>query len=122
MRNRIILILVFLLVVVSVTAIDIEECQVLDEEGETYNLQNDVETRETCFEITADDVTLDCNGHRMIGPGNGVKSCGIHTGFVDKITITNCEISEFHIGIAGSSIEENEIINNNLHGNHWGFI
>jgi len=59
---------VFMLVILvnSVNAVvDVTECMLLDQPGETYILQNDVEYDGTCFAVDGDDITLDLNGHTV---------------------------------------------------------
>lgn len=46
-------------------AIDITECGYLSQANSTYVLQNDVSSEGTCFFITAENITLDLNGHTV---------------------------------------------------------
>ena len=119
MNNKLLIFVIFFLTCVSlVSAIDIDSCGVLNEGGETYTLIEDIESDGTCFEITNNDITLDCNGHSIIGDGrwdSGVEAIG------GRITITNCEISGFEDGISLCTYES-EVINNNLYGNDVGIM
>ncbi|MBU1197478.1 hypothetical protein KJ765_03095 [Candidatus Micrarchaeota archaeon] len=86
---------------------------------DTYN--------DSCIIIGSDDVTLDCQGHSITGPGyesgfgSGVDS--LHHG---NLTVKNCIIQDFKYGIryilywhnysASQSLFENNTINNNYVG------
>ena len=63
------------------------------------------------IEITADNITLDCNGHAVTGSGTGQ---GIYLNNKKYIIIKNCTISQFSIGIDLRSSSNISIINNNL--------
>jgi hypothetical protein len=43
----------------------ITDCQALSTGGATYVLANDVSAAGTCFSVTADDITLNLNGHKV---------------------------------------------------------
>ena len=47
------------------TATAITSCQTLATEGATYTLQNDVRAPGTCFTVSADNITLNLNGHTV---------------------------------------------------------
>jgi len=49
----------------------ITSCQVLDHPDTTYILDNDVQSDNSCFLVTADNVTLDLNGHTITYALNG---------------------------------------------------
>ena len=70
-------------------------------------------------EITNSGVTLDCDGHNIIGSGSGY---GIY--IYDKIntTVKNCKVSNFSYGIIlyGSASLYNTISNNNVFANEFG--
>ena len=56
------------LLAVSVSAVDIDACQVLDVSGETYTLTADLEGSydgSSCIEITEDNITLDCDDYSI---------------------------------------------------------
>jgi surface protein len=62
------------------------ECGTLDIAGETYTLQNDISVNGTCFNITANNVTLDFNGFSITGNGTEA-SKGISNGNYNYTTI-----------------------------------
>jgi len=86
--------------------------------GETvtadYTLPADLSCSGTGLTIGAENITFDCAGHSITGPGSGigVKSSG-HSG----VTIENCEVSGFAQGILSSNGNSNHIINNTVHDN-----
>jgi parallel beta-helix repeat protein len=75
----------------SFPPVNISDCTELNETGQTYLLTADIDTdAETCIEITADNVMLDCQGHTINGNVTGIYATG-HSG----ITIRNCVITDF---------------------------
>ncbi|MBU0460804.1 MAG: right-handed parallel beta-helix repeat-containing protein [Nanoarchaeota archaeon] len=80
----------------------LKRCQVLGKEGKTYFLENDlvVESDVSCLEITADEVTLDCQGKTIKGSGNGK---GIYLNNVKRAMIKNCRITDFEDAIWAKS-------------------
>jgi len=116
--KKILILIIALFLVSSVNAIDIYDCQDLDIEGETYVLQNDVSTDDTCFIVLADYVTLDANGSRITGSNNEE---GIYLNNYDFFTIRNAKISGFDYGIRiinsnNNFIEYNQIVDNSGRG------
>ncbi|MFH1376985.1 MAG: right-handed parallel beta-helix repeat-containing protein [Candidatus Woesearchaeota archaeon] len=64
--------------------------------------------------IGADDITIDCDGHRINGIGEGL---GININNKNNVNIRNCEISNFNVGISlldssDAYLYENRLINN----------
>jgi len=59
---------------VSNKTIPLSECSVLDKSGGQYKLQNNVESRGTCFILTAPNVSLDLNGFSVIYDNGTVPS------------------------------------------------
>jgi parallel beta-helix repeat protein len=114
--------------IANVFSIDITECQVLDIAGATYNLQNDVSSTNTCFNIIADNITLDCLGNDVVG-SNSDSSDGV---FINNgkqnITVKNCRISQYSNGIKASDISGQDnvsritVINNTVYSNSWNGI
>jgi hypothetical protein len=71
----------------------IDSCQELDVENGSYKLMNDVTSNATCFNIMANNVTLDCQGYWINYTVNNSFGYGIdNTGGYDDITIRNCGI------------------------------
>ena len=75
-----------------------------------------------CIFITQDDVTLDCNGYSIIGPGTDTIEA-FTTGilvFSNNVIIKNCNVEHFFIGIdlpfdegEGSGTVESTTVSNN---------
>ena len=69
-------------------------------------------------EITADNITLDCNGHSITGPGSGR---GIYLNTRQGVIIKKCLVNNFNLGIdlfdsSNNQITESDIFNNNFFG------
>jgi len=61
-----IIFLALLIVIGTANAVvNVTECMLLDQPGETYILQNDITYDGTCFAVDGDDITLDLNGHTV---------------------------------------------------------
>jgi parallel beta-helix repeat protein len=77
----------------------ITSCQALDTTGATYTLQNNITNESTsyCMNISADGVTLDCQGYTI--EGNGSADYGIYVNrasqYSTNITIKDCIVSEW---------------------------
>jgi parallel beta-helix repeat protein len=121
----------------------IDSCQDLTQEGETYILTGNVEYVDgnKCFNITTNDVTLDCDGYVINhtgtyggtspppGPGGGGnKDFGVYINGRNNIVIKNCKICHVDcsntgyglsdgIGVIGSSYITltNNIIRNTIY-------
>jgi parallel beta-helix repeat protein len=65
--------------------------------------------------ITADNVTLDCDGHTVTGAGAGL---GIVIGINRSgVTVTDCEVTNFTDGIHVTESDDITLIGNNAHHN-----
>ena len=64
--------------------------------------------------IESNDVTLDCNGHTISGPGNS--NIGIIANSLNNITIKNCNIENFYHGISLDNVSNSNVIINNVKG------
>ncbi|MFX1325134.1 MAG: ABC transporter substrate-binding protein, partial [Promethearchaeota archaeon] len=70
--------------------------------------------------IDADDITIDGNGHKIIGSNSG---CGIITGWgSDSLMIKNVTIQEFFAGIALFGFQNSNITGNYISENKMGII
>ena len=111
-----IIFILFLINFLSIKAlIQINSCQDLNIINETYNLTNSLNSNGTCFSISAENITLDCNFKNSItGNYSGV---GIQINNYNNIIIKNCKIKNFMDGIYFSGNDyakiENIISNNN---------
>jgi len=69
--------------------------------------------------ISADGVTLDCDGHRVIGAG---VNPGVSIAGRDGVTVTNCDISGFESGITVGNSTNITIEGNVTTGNSQGVV
>jgi parallel beta-helix repeat protein len=82
----------------------------------------DLSLKRTCIEIVTSDVTLDCQGHNIVGSGDKDKdSTGIYIAGVKEplteIHIEGCSISAYQIGLYAGSLEGGNIDQNEARRN-----
>ena len=81
----------------------IDSCTTIDQPG-NYALTADIENAgntaisQSCIEITADDVTLDGDGHLIDGRGES-HTRGIAVRGAEGVTIENVEVRDWHAGV-----------------------
>jgi len=96
----------------------VSDCGDLNNANTVYYLQNDVNSSGTCFNITANNVTLDCQGY-MINYSRVSGGYGVNITGYNSTTIKNCIIVQgnpsitFSHGIYLLSLNST-IINNNI--------
>jgi parallel beta-helix repeat protein len=86
------------------------------------NLTADISSTDTCIEpYRADDKTFDCQGHSITG-NNTEYSRGVDLSQIENLTVRDCSISNYYVGIwaTSSSSRDNHIINNTLTSNYMG--
>ena len=89
---------------------NINACGTLNAAG-VYNLtQNVYQYPGDCFDVTAQNVTLDCKGYSIIGGGDASAS-GVYSLNQFNTTVQNCIISTFYLGVFFNNIN-NGIIQN----------
>ncbi|MFH1290541.1 MAG: NosD domain-containing protein [Nanoarchaeota archaeon] len=69
--------------------------------------------------IGANDITLDCDNHLITGSG---ENHGIYLGYRDRVTIKNCKVQNFNIGIYLLRSSENTVSDNELKSNAYSGI
>lgn len=101
----------------AVTPTQISDCgSHSSADGERLVLTKDIGLNDDCIVISHDNVTLDCNGFMI----DGVSDTGIGVKVMaDGVTVKNCTIRNFSIGINlvnsdGSTITKNTLILNDL--------
>ena len=87
-------------------------------DGERLILENDILDNDgNCLAITHNNVTLDCKGFMIDGIGNTGSGVFV-TG--NKVTIKNCTITDFLVGINLNGSEDSRITGNQATSNDWG--
>ena len=95
---------------------------IIDQSG-TYILTNDISCTElvgedTCINIFGSNIVLDCQNHVVLGPGERSMTIGIGISPRDEyVTIKNCNVQKFYIGIRTAHNGLNSIINNIVSNN-----
>jgi len=102
-------------------AVNVTECGwLLDIPNTIYLLNNNVNTTGTCFNITADNITLDGNGFVVEGDNIGADS-GVYAYWKNNITVKNFgNIKLFQTGIYLENGSNNIVINNSISKNTYG--
>ncbi|MEK6535873.1 MAG: LamG-like jellyroll fold domain-containing protein, partial [Actinomycetota bacterium] len=88
--------------------------------GETYTLTTNISATGTCLTIGADNVTVNCNGHSLIGDCSGSTDYGVTTVGRNNVTVRNCMITCFGDGVHFEQTNTSLIRNNTIHGNERG--
>ncbi len=96
----------------------VNSCQTLNSPTTTYKLNTDVSSSGTCFNITDDDITLDCQGHTITyGTTGGVNNHGINIDTQGLFNLKNCVIqngnSSSGYGIRVNNSETGGLIKDN---------
>jgi len=97
------------------TNITITDCTTLNSENGIYYLTQDITDSSTsnCMDITANNVTLDCQGHTIDGGGNADN--GVRNSGYDSFTIKNCTLTDWDTtSITLISVENNTLSNINI--------
>ncbi|VVB65667.1 Right handed beta helix region [Candidatus Gugararchaeum adminiculabundum] len=99
-------------------ALDVTGCDSIVSPG-VYTLTENVSSAGTCFNISADNVLIDCNGHNITGNGDYYNGgiAGINRA---NITIMNCIIVGYGGGLQFSGLTNGTFINNTLMNNSIG--
>ncbi|MDG6347722.1 right-handed parallel beta-helix repeat-containing protein [Luteimonas sp. 8-5] len=98
----------------------------IDQPG-TWCLANDISymgNLGSAILVEADDATVDCTQHKIIGNGGGhVTSHGVHLSARRGVTVKNCYITGFQYGVIaigdggrGNVIEDNRVVGNHFVG------
>ena len=111
---RLSFLLVFMLLIGSLQAVNIDNCQTLSGADTTYTLtESPPINSSTCFTISANNVVLDCAGYTI--KGNNISATyGVYSTRYNT-TVKNCNIKEFASGIfLGSSADSGNFTNNTI--------
>jgi parallel beta-helix repeat protein len=105
--------------------ISVSGCQILGTSGAYYNVTNDIGPvlTGTCFQVATDNITLDGNGHKIVGDGVGYDYGVSATDRpVGKVVIKNLNISGFWGGVYLQNANNFTVKNNNIHDNNGSGI
>ncbi|MGV8150897.1 MAG: DUF4838 domain-containing protein, partial [Candidatus Woesearchaeota archaeon] len=98
---------------------NISSCQNLTSPSTTYKLTTNLDSEEICFNIFADGITLDCQGHSInYDFEEGTNSIGIYSGY-DYATVKNCILNGQTIlftGVKNGLVENNTVMNYSTSG------
>jgi parallel beta-helix repeat protein len=97
---------------------NLSECKLSGwQSGKTYCMNQSIFSTNTCFNITSNNVTLDCKGFNITG--DRTKN-GVIVKDNDNVTIINCVISSYFYGIQARNstnlLVENSTITNSVKG------
>ncbi|PLW79869.1 hypothetical protein C0585_05435, partial [Candidatus Woesearchaeota archaeon] len=117
------LVILMIIMAASVLGVDINNCTstvVINNPG-TYDVTDNLTTTTTCIDIQSDDVTLDCQGKTLTGDGWDGHDHGINLDDLNNITLSDCNINNFEVGVYLNKVNESNIINVNSSNNKWGY-
>ncbi|MCK4967562.1 MAG: DUF2341 domain-containing protein, partial [Candidatus Aenigmarchaeota archaeon] len=87
-------------------------CGTIDQSGNYYLSANLINRNiNTCFTITANQVTLDCQGYQISGDDIN-NSIGIDFSQTSNVTINNCQLTDWTTGIFGRYVDYATLTNN----------
>src|SRR5262245_237042 len=79
-----------------------------------------VEDHQGPIGIRADNITLDCAGHKVTGPGISAESSGINVVRRTAVTVMNCIVEQFQVGVfvfrGRNNVITHNIVQNNGNG------
>ncbi len=107
----------------NVSAADIDSCSVLDTAGETYVLTQDItnSANTVCMNVTADNVTLDCNGYSIDGVYSS-NTYGVYAHTNKNVTVTNCNITDWWYGVYMNKNFDSLVFKSNFTHNYYGVM
>lgn len=105
----------------NTTVHTLDSCATLVDAGATYRLTRNVNSSDTCFEITADNITLDGAGFEVLGD-RGMGHYGVRAEQHTGITIKNLALRDFEYGVWFTQVDNSTIENARLEGNSYGFV
>lgn len=108
----------------DMTTVNISSCGLLNVERNVYKLtsdildRGDINERDSCMFIGAKNVVLDCQGHIIDGI-DSYDTRGI-TSTYNNVTIKNCSITDWYIGVQFWGVDEGVISDNVIESNYRG--
>lgn len=92
---------------VTFTAIDLYDCGTLSSSG-FYSLKTDVASAGDCFDIDSPEISLDCEGHTLTGPGSDY---GIYITAANA-SIYNCTATNYTVAFYVAAADNATLVNN----------
>jgi len=87
--------------------------------SDTYYLTEDIITNqalESCFEITADNVTIDCGSWEITNINTEEYTTLFYVDNQENINIQNCFITNFNTGVYVNDVRDSRLVNNSYVG------
>jgi len=88
--------------------------------GDMVILTNNISHNRICITWVADNITFNCNGNLISGPGASYEIHGIILNDKSENTIKNCKIINWSRGIYLENSSNNTFTNNTLNSNDYG--
>ena len=127
-RNGMAIVLFILFLIPGVANADtyVSDCGTLNTPGETYLLTRNItdSTASVCMSITANDVTLDCQGHTIDGIDKSL-STGVSKPYGSSgknVTLKNCVVSDWRYGIWINGGDKPTITGNRVESSASGIV
>jgi hypothetical protein len=92
---------------------NIDSCQTLSTENETYVMNASVNSSGDCFTISAKNITLDCNNYLITGGGATYRA--VYNGGQTYFTMRNCKITNVEWGYYADGGNYAQILNNDIY-------
>ncbi len=109
--------LFFLILIMASHAItNVSTCSELTLENEIYTLNASLIgnlSNGRCIELSADNITLDCQGYNITADSGG-RTYGVYVSGDDYASILNCNIDGYRYGVYFRSVHDGSIINNTI--------
>ena len=83
-------------------------------------LENDLESKGTCFVVGAQGITIDCSGHRITGKEEE-NSSAVYSEF-EGTSIKNCNISKFEVGVRLKNADSSSVVESIFSENRGGML
>ena len=91
--------------------------------GDTVNescvFVKDLPSNGTCFQVSTDNVAIDCSGHSLVGDGSGY---GVASYDSTNVSVENCNISSFSDAVLLNNTNDSLILNDTLSSSLNGIL
>jgi len=104
------------------SALNINDCATLDQSDTWYDLTANVSTTlNVCMNVTANNVTLDCNNHFINGT-TLASNYGVFVNASHNFTLFNCTVSNWYYGVFVNASNGTNVSYSNLSYNSWAGV